>query len=174
MRQIDESTAVSLVADWLSCPATSMVLEHSSSTVKDTQELWEAGIIPFSRRRHSKPLANPWPGHARAMEFHPPSPAPAQQPDHLSRVGIIRGLEYEPSKNMHLCGTPFTASRFSPNRRPGGHDLLLVTATVTMSGTWFLSCRLHSRQHPLASYRVGKIMNPRPARARKNRLASAA
>lgn len=43
------------------------------------------------------------------------------------------------------------ARRFSPTLRPGGHDLVLVAAAVTMGGTWFLSFDRHSRQRPLAA-----------------------
>ena len=41
--------------------------------------------------------------------------------------------------------------RFSLALRPGGHDLVLVAAAVTMGGTWFLSFDRHSRQRPLAA-----------------------
>ena len=40
---------------------------------------------------------------------------------------------------------------FSPTLRPGGHDLVLVAAAVTMGGAWFLSSVRHSRQRPLAA-----------------------
>src|SRR3974390_2642168 len=43
------------------------------------------------------------------------------------------------------------ARRFSPTLRPGGHDLVLVAAAVTMGGTWFLSFDRNSRQRPLAA-----------------------
>ena len=43
------------------------------------------------------------------------------------------------------------AQRFSPTLRPGGHDLVLVAAAVTMGATWFLSFDRHSRQRPLAA-----------------------
>ncbi len=43
------------------------------------------------------------------------------------------------------------ARRFSPTLRPGGHDLVLVAAAVTMGGTWFLSLDRNSRQRPLAA-----------------------
>lgn len=43
------------------------------------------------------------------------------------------------------------ARRFSHTLRPGGHDLVLVAAAVTMGGTWFLSFDRHSRQRPLAA-----------------------
>ncbi len=43
------------------------------------------------------------------------------------------------------------ARRFSPTLRPGGHDLVLVAAAVTMGGTSFLSFDSHSRQRPLAA-----------------------
>jgi predicted nucleic acid-binding protein len=43
------------------------------------------------------------------------------------------------------------AHRFSRTLRPGGHDLVLVAAAVTMGGTWFLSFDRHSHQRPLAS-----------------------
>ena len=43
------------------------------------------------------------------------------------------------------------AKRFSSTLRPGGHDLVLVAAAVTMGGTWFLSFDRHSRQRPLAA-----------------------
>jgi predicted nucleic acid-binding protein len=43
------------------------------------------------------------------------------------------------------------ARRFSSTLRPGGHDLVLVAAAVTMGATWFLSFDRNSRQRPLAS-----------------------
>jgi predicted nucleic acid-binding protein len=43
------------------------------------------------------------------------------------------------------------ARRFSPSLRPGGHDLVLVAAAVTMGATWFLSFDRNSRQRPLAA-----------------------
>jgi transposase/predicted nucleic acid-binding protein len=43
------------------------------------------------------------------------------------------------------------ARRFSLALRPGGRDLILVAAAVTMGGTWFLSFDRHSRQRPLAA-----------------------
>ena len=43
------------------------------------------------------------------------------------------------------------ARRFSPTLRPGGHDLVLVAAALTMGGTWFLSFDRQSRQRPLAA-----------------------
>lgn len=43
------------------------------------------------------------------------------------------------------------ARRFSPTLRPGGHDLVLVAAAVTMGATWFLSFDRNSRQRPLAA-----------------------
>ncbi|PWU08081.1 MAG: hypothetical protein C5B50_30410 [Verrucomicrobia bacterium] len=43
------------------------------------------------------------------------------------------------------------ARRFSRTLRPGGHDLVLVAAAVTMGGTWFLSFDRNSRQRPLAA-----------------------
>jgi uncharacterized protein with PIN domain len=43
------------------------------------------------------------------------------------------------------------ARRFSKTLRPGGHDLVLVSAAVTMGATWFLSFDRDSRQRPLAS-----------------------
>jgi len=43
------------------------------------------------------------------------------------------------------------ARRFSTPLRPGGHDLVLVAAAVTMGGTWFLSFDRNSRQRPLAA-----------------------
>jgi predicted nucleic acid-binding protein len=43
------------------------------------------------------------------------------------------------------------ARRFSATLRPGGHDLMLVAAAVTMGGTWFLSFDRNSRQRPLAA-----------------------
>ena len=43
------------------------------------------------------------------------------------------------------------ARRFSPALRPGGHDLVLVAAAVSMGATWFLSFDRDSGQRPLAS-----------------------
>lgn len=43
------------------------------------------------------------------------------------------------------------ARRFSTALRPGGHDLVLVAAAVTMGGTSFLSFDRNSRQRPLAA-----------------------
>ena len=43
------------------------------------------------------------------------------------------------------------ARRFSATLRPGGHDLVLVAAAVTIGGAWFLSFDRHSRQRPLAA-----------------------
>lgn len=43
------------------------------------------------------------------------------------------------------------ARRFSLTLRPGGHDLVLVAAAVTMGATWFLSFDRNSRQRPLAA-----------------------
>ena len=43
------------------------------------------------------------------------------------------------------------ARRFSSTLRPGGHDLVLVAAAVTIGGTWFLSLDRHSRQRVLAA-----------------------
>lgn len=43
------------------------------------------------------------------------------------------------------------ARRFSAALRPGGHDLVLVAAAVTMGATWFLSFDKNSRQRPLAA-----------------------
>jgi predicted nucleic acid-binding protein len=43
------------------------------------------------------------------------------------------------------------ARRFSLTLRPGGHDLMLVAAAVTMGATWFLSFDRNSRQRPLAT-----------------------
>jgi predicted nucleic acid-binding protein len=43
------------------------------------------------------------------------------------------------------------ARRFSSTLRPGGHDLVLVAAAVTMGATWFLSLDRNSRQRPLAA-----------------------
>ena len=43
------------------------------------------------------------------------------------------------------------ARRFSRVLRPGGHDLVLVAAAVTMGATWFLSFDKNSRQRPLAA-----------------------
>lgn len=43
------------------------------------------------------------------------------------------------------------ARRFSPALRPGGHDLMMVAAAVTVGGTWFLSFDRNSRQRPLAA-----------------------
>jgi uncharacterized protein with PIN domain len=43
------------------------------------------------------------------------------------------------------------ARRFAPTLRPGGHDLVLVAASVVMGATWFLSFDRNSRQRPLAS-----------------------
>jgi len=43
------------------------------------------------------------------------------------------------------------ARRFSQTLRPGGHDLVLVAAAVSMGGTWFLSLDRNSRQRPLAA-----------------------
>jgi predicted nucleic acid-binding protein len=42
------------------------------------------------------------------------------------------------------------ARRFSATLKPGGHDLVLVAAAVTMGATWFLSFDRNSRQRPLA------------------------
>lgn len=43
------------------------------------------------------------------------------------------------------------ARRFSSRLRPGGHDLVLVAAAVTMGATWFLSFDRHTRQRSLAA-----------------------
>jgi len=43
------------------------------------------------------------------------------------------------------------ARRFSLTLRPGGPDLVLVAAAVTMGATWFLSFDRNSRQRPLAT-----------------------
>ena len=43
------------------------------------------------------------------------------------------------------------ARRFSLTLCPGGHDLVLVAAAVTMGATCFLSFDSHSRQRPLAA-----------------------
>lgn len=43
------------------------------------------------------------------------------------------------------------ARRFSARLRPGGHDLVLVAAAVTMGATWFVSYDRHTRQRPLAA-----------------------
>ena len=43
------------------------------------------------------------------------------------------------------------ARRFSRTLRPGGHDLVLVAATVAMGASWFLSFDRNSRQRPLAA-----------------------
>jgi hypothetical protein len=43
------------------------------------------------------------------------------------------------------------ARRFSPALRPGGHDLILVAAAVSMGAAWFLSYDRNSRQRPLAA-----------------------
>ena len=43
------------------------------------------------------------------------------------------------------------ARRFSATLRPGGHDLVLVAAAITMGGTSFLSFDRNSRQRPLAA-----------------------
>src|SRR3989442_860648 len=43
------------------------------------------------------------------------------------------------------------ARRFSHTLRPGGHDLVLVAAAVTMGAVWFLSFDRNSRQRPLAA-----------------------
>ena len=43
------------------------------------------------------------------------------------------------------------ARRFSRALRPGGHDLVLVAASVAMGATWFLSFDRNSRQRPLAA-----------------------
>jgi predicted nucleic acid-binding protein len=43
------------------------------------------------------------------------------------------------------------ARRFSRALKPGGHDLVLVTAAVTMGATWFLSFDRNSHQRPLAA-----------------------
>jgi len=43
------------------------------------------------------------------------------------------------------------ARRFSRTLRPGGHDLVLVAAAVSIGATWFLSFDRNSRQRPLAA-----------------------
>lgn len=43
------------------------------------------------------------------------------------------------------------ARRFSAVLRPGGHDLVLVSAALTMGAAWFLSFDRNSRQRPLAA-----------------------
>lgn len=43
------------------------------------------------------------------------------------------------------------ARRFSARLRPGGHDLVLVAAAVTMGATWFVSYDRYTRQRPLAA-----------------------
>lgn len=43
------------------------------------------------------------------------------------------------------------ARRFSRTLRPGGHDIVLVAAAVTMGASWFLSFDRNSRQRPLAA-----------------------
>ena len=52
------------------------------------------------------------------------------------------------------------ARRFSPTLRPGGHDLVLVAAALTMGGTWFLSFDRNSRQRPLAAAAVLRVGPP--------------
>jgi predicted nucleic acid-binding protein len=52
------------------------------------------------------------------------------------------------------------ARRFSTAIRPGGHDLVLVAAAVTMGGTWFLSFDRNSRQRPLAAAAGLKVWPP--------------
>jgi len=52
------------------------------------------------------------------------------------------------------------ARRFSPSLRPGGHDLFLVAAAVTMGATWFLSFDRNSRQRALASVAGLRVWPP--------------
>ena len=52
------------------------------------------------------------------------------------------------------------ARRFAPRLKPGGHDLVLVAAAVTMGATWFLSFDRNSRQRPLAAAAGLKVWPP--------------
>jgi predicted nucleic acid-binding protein len=52
------------------------------------------------------------------------------------------------------------ARRFSATLRPGGHDLVLVAAAVTMGATWFLSFDRNSRQRPLAAVAGLRVWPP--------------
>jgi predicted nucleic acid-binding protein len=50
--------------------------------------------------------------------------------------------------------------RFAGTLRPGGHDLVLVAAALTMGATWFLSFDRNSRQRPLAAAAGLKVWPP--------------
>jgi predicted nucleic acid-binding protein len=52
------------------------------------------------------------------------------------------------------------ARRFSLTLRPGGQDLVLVAAAVTMGATWFLSFDRNSRQRPLATVAGLRVWPP--------------
>jgi predicted nucleic acid-binding protein len=52
------------------------------------------------------------------------------------------------------------ARRFSAALRPGGHDLVLVAAAVTMGATWFLSFDRNSHQRPLAAVAGLRVWPP--------------
>lgn len=52
------------------------------------------------------------------------------------------------------------ARRFAPLLHPGGHDLVLVAAAVTMGGTWFVSFDRASRQRVLAAAAGLKVWPP--------------
>lgn len=52
------------------------------------------------------------------------------------------------------------ARRFSLSLHPGGHDLILVAAAVTMGATWFFSFDRASRQRSLAAAAGLKIWPP--------------
>jgi hypothetical protein len=52
------------------------------------------------------------------------------------------------------------ARRFAPRLKPGGHDLVLVAAAVTMGADWFLSFDYNSRQRPLAAAAGLKVWPP--------------
>jgi hypothetical protein len=56
--------------------------------------------------------------------------------------------------------TESLARRFSRALRPGGHDLVLVAAAVSMGATWFLSFDWDSRQRPLASAASLRVSPP--------------
>lgn len=52
------------------------------------------------------------------------------------------------------------ARRFSRRLKPGGHDLVLVSAAVVMGAAWFLSFDRVSRQRPLAAAAGLKVWPP--------------